>query len=174
MEIDTLFAVEFLSGAEGYGVDQKVVMQVLPVQMGGDQHLIVLAPQLPRQLQAELMALPGRHLAGKKALIGVIGRIAALLAELLFDRDHLLIGTLRVAVDAGDKAHVLVADSFLLAAGVVKRLPEIGVLGLVRVARVIHQPLEAVTNRPYLRGCHGWGPHRRAGAYPKAFRSRYP
>ena len=89
---------------EGHSVHHKMTMQmVLLIQMGGNQHLIFLAPQLPGQLHADLMGQFRRSLTGGKGLIPMIGNDAVLLAEALLDRQHLIPCRCGQAVDAADQ-----------------------------------------------------------------------
>ena len=76
---------------------------VLLIQMGGDQHLIFFAPQLPGQLHADLMGQLRRGLTGSKGLIPMIGNDAVLLAEALLDRQHLIPCRCRQTVDTADQ-----------------------------------------------------------------------
>ena len=81
-----------------------MTMQVVfLIQMGGDQHLTFLAPQLPGQLYADLMGQFRRSLTGGKGLIPMIGDNAVLLAEALLDRQHLVPCRCGQAVDAADQ-----------------------------------------------------------------------
>ena len=74
------------------------------VKVGGDDHLIAVAPKPGRQLYADLMRQFGRGLAGSKGLVAVIGHRAVLLAEPLFYRQHFITGGGGRAVDARHKA----------------------------------------------------------------------
>ena len=69
-----------------------MVMQMISVQMGGHQDLVIAAPQLPCQLQADCMTLLRRHLSRLEALVGMVGNISIFFAEPLLYGDHLLIG----------------------------------------------------------------------------------
>ena len=89
---------------KGHRIQHKVVVQMIRfIQMGGHDHLIPVAPELPGQLQADLMSNLRRGLAGSKGLIAMIGHRAVLLSKAALDRQHFLSGRTRVTVDAGDK-----------------------------------------------------------------------
>lgn len=65
------------------------MQMILLIQMGGNQHLIFLAPQLPDQLHTDLMGHLRCSLTGGKGLIPMIGDDTVLLAEALLDCQHL-------------------------------------------------------------------------------------
>ena len=100
-----LFAAVILDPVnERYGVDNKVVVQVMGfVQMGGHQHLVFFTPQFFRQGKADLMGQLRRSLAGGKALIAVVGHSPVLLSKPLFHRHHLVAGSRGAAIHPGDK-----------------------------------------------------------------------
>ena len=98
-------AVVFDAVHKGYGVDDKVVVQMIFfVKVGGDDYLIAVAPEPGRQLHADLMRQFRRCLAGGKGLITVIGYRAVLFAEPLFYRQHFVTGSGGRAVDTRHKA----------------------------------------------------------------------
>ena len=98
-------AVVFDAVRKGYGVDDKVIVQMIFfIKVGGDDHLIAVAPKPSRQLYADLMRQFWRGLAGSKGLITVIGHRAVLLAEPFLHRQHLVTGGGGRAVDARHKA----------------------------------------------------------------------
>ena len=80
--------------------------------MGGNQHLVFLAPQCLCQLQPDLVGHFRGGLAGGKALVAVVGYGAFLLAEPLFDGDHLISGGGGAAIHPGHKplhdGHILI------------------------------------------------------------------
>ena len=133
-----------------------MIVQVIGlVQMGGNHYLIFFTPQLFGQLQPDLMGSLWVSFSGGKALIAVIGYRAVLLAEPLFDSDHLVAGSRGAAIHPGHKplhdggSFVIGCDFFrlLLLDGVFDDIREAlgvapfhisffidgGVLGLVRV-----------------------------------------
>ena len=90
---------------KGYGVDDKVIVQMIFfVKVGGDDHLIAVAPKPGRQLYADLMRQLRRGLSGGKGLIAVIGHRAVLLAEPFLHRQHFVTGGGGRAVDARHEA----------------------------------------------------------------------
>ena len=80
-----------------------IMQMVLLIQMGGNQHLIFLAPQLPGQLHANLMGQFRCSLTGGKGLIPMIGDDTVLLAEALLDCQHLIPCRCGQTVDAADQ-----------------------------------------------------------------------
>ena len=86
---------------EGDGVENEVVVQVVPIQ-----HLKAIAPEMLRGLHADLMAFLRRDLAGLEALIAVPGDVSAGLVILLLGQLHLLHGGLRQTVDPGHETSV--------------------------------------------------------------------
>ena len=76
-----------------------MVVQVVRVQVRGDQDLEALAPHAPGGLQADRMGLLRRYLPGLEGLVAVVGDDLAPFSEPLFDGRHLLIGEGRRAVD---------------------------------------------------------------------------
>ena len=90
---------------KGYGVDDKVIVQMIFfVKVGGDNRLIAVAPKPGRQLYADLMRQFRRGLAGSEGLIAVIGHRTVLLAEPLFYRQHFITGSGGRTVDARHEA----------------------------------------------------------------------
>ena len=92
--------------------------------MGGDQYLILVPPHPLCQFHTELVAQPRGDFTGFKALIGVIGHVAARLAESLLDRLHFLKSGVPVAVHAGDKhGPFFTLNGLFLVGGVVEHIP---------------------------------------------------
>ena len=164
-------AVIFDAVRKGYGVDDKVIVQMIFfVEVGGDDHLIAVAPKPRRQLYADLMCQFRRGLAGGKGLIAVIGHRAVLLAEPLFHRQHFITGGGRRAVDARHKTvkRCAVLVRFLRIDGVAdhigKLLPvlfgqfpvgvEFGVCRLFGVLRIDHHLAEPAFYPPNRSCCH--------------------
>ena len=95
--------MEPLAVRKGYGVDCKVVVQVIPVQVGGNDHLEPVSPEFTRKLHSDLVGLFRRHLSGCEGLVGVESHGAVGLAKVPLDGVHLQPGHIRGTVDAGDK-----------------------------------------------------------------------
>ena len=89
------------------GIDDKVVMQALRIQMCRHNYLESAAPHLLRQLYAYLMCLLWRDLARLKALEAVVADYFALVVPLCFGYHHLVPCRRRVAVYARDKKLLL-------------------------------------------------------------------
>lgn len=88
---------------EGYGVDTKMVMQMLLVQMGRNNDLKPVAPHLLCQHHAQCVTLLRRDLSGLEALIAVPCNVAVLLTIALLGQDHLLKGNILLAIDGSDE-----------------------------------------------------------------------
>ena len=155
---------------KGNCVDDKVIVQMIFfVKVGGDDHLIAVAPEPGRQLYADLVRQFGRDLAGGKGLIAVIGHRAALFAEPLFHRQHFVTGGGGRAVDARHEAVercAVLAAHFLRFLGIDGIADHIGklltvlfgqfpvgvefrVCGFIRVLRIDHHLAEPAFYTPY-------------------------
>ena len=153
--VDPLAAVELLAVPHVHRVDDQVVVVGAGVEVGGDQHLVAVAPHAPGQFHAQLMTELRADLTGLEALVSVVGHVPIGLAEARLHGLHLPEGAAGGAVDAGDVQGLLFALFGLLGIGrVVEYGPQIGVLGLGRVPGVVHHPAQAVLNGPDLRNCH--------------------
>ena len=102
---------------KGNGVDNKVVVPTLGIEVGGDNHLESAAPHPLRQLHAYLVCLLWRDLARLEALEAVVADNLARVVPLFFGNHHL--------VPCGGGFAVHARDEKLL-------------LGLVAVGGVLH------------------------------------
>ena len=75
---------------KGYGIESKVIMDVVFIQMRGDHNLEPIAPHFLCQLNTDLMSQLRFHFAYLEALIAVPCDIVIVLTVLLFGQDHLL------------------------------------------------------------------------------------
>ena len=75
---------------EAYRIKAKVVVQVILIQVRGDNHLKIPAPQFLCGLHADGVAGLRIPLAGLEALVAMPCDIAIVFAKLLFGEDHLL------------------------------------------------------------------------------------
>ena len=162
--------VVFDAVRKGNRVQYKVIVQMIFfVKVGGDDHLIAVAPKPGRQFHADLMRQFGRGLAGGKGLIAVIGHRAVLLAEPLFHRQHFITGSGGRTVDtrheAMERCTVLAARflRFLRIYGIAdhigKLLPvllvqfpvgvEFGICRLFGIFRIDHHLAEPAFYPPY-------------------------
>ena len=80
-----------------------MVMIGAGVEVSGDQYLVFVAPHPLCQLYPQPVAQLRGNFSGLKALLGVVGHIAARLAKPLLDRLHLLKGGVPITVHAGDE-----------------------------------------------------------------------
>ena len=97
------FVFEFRSVLEGHGIHHKVAMDVVCIQVDGDQHLIPITPHSPCGFLANGECLLRRDLALTKALNAVVAHHLATQPKPPLDGDHLSVGVLPGAVDAADK-----------------------------------------------------------------------
>ena len=86
---------------KGNTIDNKVVVDVIGVQVSGNYHLIFCAPHLPCGFQANLVCFVRCDLACGKALIPVIGDILAPFSETALHGDHFVVGVMLGAIDPG-------------------------------------------------------------------------
>ena len=132
-----------------------MVVQVVPIQMRGHEHLKAVAPEPLRGLHADLMAFLRRDLSGLEALIAVPGDVSAGLVILLLGQLHLLHGGLRQTVDPG---HELSVRGCLRPLHIARRVGEILQIrngaGFLRVLSVIDHISEVAGNVPQLRRRH--------------------
>ena len=92
-------------------------MQVLCVQMSGNNHLKPFAPHTVGKLHSDLLRLLRRDLIFLKAQIPVIGLNPIRFVVLLLDRNKLVTGSSDIAVDT-------LAEKFLLGFFFVLRISE--------------------------------------------------
>ena len=82
-------------------------MDVIGIEMRGDDHLIFRAPHLSRGFNANLMRFLGSNLALGKALISVVGDILTALTETALDGNHFVISVMLGAVNTRDKCRMI-------------------------------------------------------------------
>lgn len=87
---------------KGYGVDNKMIVKIIGVKMSGNNNFIIRTPHTPCGFHSDFVCFFGSDFARHKALIPVIGYIAAHFAKAFLGRHHTLIGSLGVAVDTAD------------------------------------------------------------------------
>ena len=147
--------VVLLSIHKGHRIENPVVVQMVFVQMRGDDDLEPIAPQMLRRLHADLMAKLRCDLAGLEALITVPGDITVGLVKLLLGQDHLLHSGLSGAVDGGDIGTVCGGSWTLhISCGIPEILQIRDGTGLIRVLSVVDHILQPAGNVPQLGRCH--------------------
>ena len=127
-----------------------MIMQIFRVQMGGHHHLIILTPHPICRFHADGMGLLRGDLTFGKALIAVVGHIAAQLAKPTLCCHHGLTGLLPGAVDSAD-IHPLIGFTVILgiAQGLVEVCIQILLLsGLIRIPGVVDDLLQPSLYRP--------------------------
>ena len=122
--------------------------------MGGDDDLKLLAPHLPCQLHADLMAPLRGDFSRLEALIAMPRNVLILFAVPLLGQDHLPQSRLLQAVDSGDKRAV---RSFLRVLDVRKHIEEVfGAFrdSFLRVFYIGNQVSEVALDVPQAGGRH--------------------
>ena len=84
-----------------------MVVDIIGIEMGGDDHLIFRAPHLPRGFHTYLMRFFGSDLALDKALVSVVGDILPTLTETAFYGNHFMISVMLGAVDARNECRAV-------------------------------------------------------------------
>lgn len=87
------------AGLKGYGVYNKMVMEIICVQVSGNNNFLFLAPHTPWGFQTDFVCFFGSDFSHLKTLIAVIRHIAACFAKAFLCRHHTLIGSFNIAVD---------------------------------------------------------------------------
>ena len=151
----SLGVVVLLSVYEGDGIEDKVIVEMLLVQMCGDDDLKAIAPHGLCGHYADLVTELRGDLAGLKALVAVPCDKTVCLAKLLFGQNHLPHGGLSGAVDGSD---ILTVCRRLGALGIPGGVPEILQIrdgtGLVRVFSIVDHVLNATGDVPKLSRRH--------------------
>ena len=124
-----------------YGIDNEVVVQVIRIHMGSDQHLETLAPDLAGQCHADLMALLRGDFPLAEALVGVERHHAVCFTKAFLYSPHIFPRMVCPAMDAGDKLGALVQLGLGIVLRIVQRLGKSIVFGFVRVGRIVKDAL---------------------------------
>ena len=95
-----LFVLQSLAVPERNGVHNEVAVKMLRIQVSGHKDLKTVAPHSFCECHTDLLCKLRCDVGFLKAEITVIGLDAIRLVELLFHRDELLTGSLRITVDA--------------------------------------------------------------------------
>ena len=155
--------LEFLSVPEGHCVDNHVIVDGVCVQVGGDDHLILVTPHTPGCFNSNLMRLLRRDLSGLKALKPVIGHVRSPETEAPLNGYHFFIGSVLGAVHAGD---IHLAVGLVIVCHILQRLGQVviqilSLRGFVRVVGVVDDGFQIALHRPEACGSHqpslpGW------------------
>ena len=124
-----------------YGIDNEVVVQIIRIHVGSDQHLETLAPDLASQCHADLMALLRGNLSLAEALVGMERHHAVCFTKALLYSPHILPRMVCPAMDAGDKLGALVQLGLGIVLCVVQCLGKGIVFGFVRVGCIVKDAL---------------------------------
>ena len=122
-------------------IDNKMIMQIIRIHVGSDQHLKPLAPDLAGQRHADLVALLRGDLTFAEALVGVERHHAVCFTKAFLYGSHILPRMVCPAMDAGDKLGALVQLGLGIVLRIVQRLGKSIVFGFVRVGRVVKDTL---------------------------------
>ena len=98
-----------------------MVMDMFPVQVGGNHHLKPVPPQPMGQFHPDFMGLFRRDLPRGEGLIAMKGDNAALFPKLPLHHHHLLPGDFRGAVHAAD---IPLFFGFVVLGGVIHHVPQ--------------------------------------------------
>ena len=131
----------FLAVHIRYGIDNEVVVQIIRIHVGGDQHLETLAPDLACQRHADFVALLRGYLTFAEALIGMERHHTVCFTKAFLYSPHIFPRMICPAMDAGDKLGALVQLGLGIILRIVESLGKGIVFGLVRVGRVVKDTL---------------------------------
>ena len=131
----------FLAVHIRHRIDNEVVVQIIRIHVGSDQHLETLAPDLAGQCHADLMALLRGNLSFAEALIGVERHHAVCFTKAFLYGPHIFPRMVCPAMDAGDELGALVQLGLGIVLCVVQCLGKSIVFGFVRVGRVVKDTL---------------------------------
>ena len=131
-------------------IDNKMIMQIIRIHVGSDQHLETLAPDLAGQRHADLVALLRGDFALAEALVGMERHHAVCFTKALLYNPHIFPRMICPAMDAGDKLGALVQLCLGIVLCIVQRLGKSIVFGFVRVGRIVKDALQAVLDCPNL------------------------
>ena len=131
----------FLAVHIRYGIDNEVVVQVIRIHVGGDQHLETLAPDLAGQCHADLMALLRGNLSFAEALVGVERHHAVCFTKAFLYSPHIFPRMICPAMDAGDELGALIQLGLGIILRIVESLGKGIVFGFVRVGGIIKDAL---------------------------------
>ena len=118
-----------------------MVVQVIRIHVGGDQHLKALAPNLAGQRHANFVALLRSNLPFAETLVGMERHHAVCFPKAFLYGSHILPRMVCPAMDAGDKLGALVQLGLGIVFCVVQCLGKGIVFGFVRVGRIIKDAL---------------------------------
>ena len=156
-----LFVLQSLAVPERNGVHNEVAVKMLRIQMRCHKDLKPVAPHSSCERHTNLLCKLRGDVGFLKAEITVIGLDAIRLVELLFHRDELLTGSLRVTVDAlaeqlpfcflsvlciGD----YITECLIIGVAVLR----LGLCGFLRIGSVVENGRKANRDRPQLTYCH--------------------
>ena len=118
-----------------------MVVQVIRIHMGSDQHLEPLAPDLAGQCHANFVALLWSNLSFAEALVGMERHHAVCFTKAFLYGSHIFPRMIYPAMDACDKLGALVQLGLGIILRIVQRLGKSIVFGFVRVGGIIKDAL---------------------------------
>ena len=131
----------FLAVHIRYRIDNEVVVRVIRIHMGSNQHLKSLVPDLAGQCHANFVALLRSNLPFAETLVGVERHHAVCFTKAFLYSPHIFPRMICPAMDAGDELGALVQLGLGIVLCVVQCLGKGIVFGLVRVGCVIKDAL---------------------------------
>ena len=81
------------AGLKGYGINNKMIMDIVCIKVSGNNNFVTLAPHTPCGFHTDFVCFLRCNLTRLKALIPVIRYIAACFAKAFFSYRHTLIGS---------------------------------------------------------------------------------
>ena len=96
------FVAVFLSVLERGGVNYKMVVQIIGIEVCGDKYLKPVTPHSSRRFFPDFVCFFGRNLSHFKTLITVISNNLAAFMKLSLHRTHFFIGAVLGTVDTGN------------------------------------------------------------------------
>lgn len=91
---------------EGHGVEDKVIVIAVGVDVGSDDDFVLAAPDPVGEFDTDFVCQLGSDFSGREALISVEDQVAASFGKALFCHVHLVISHARDAVQACDQLAV--------------------------------------------------------------------
>ena len=122
-------------------IDDEVVVQIIRIHMGSNQHLKPLAPNLAGQCHADFVALLRSNLPFAETLVGMERHHAVCFTKAFLYSPHILPCMVCPAMDTGDKLGTLVQLGLGIVLRIVQRLGKSIVFGFVRVGRIVKDAL---------------------------------
>ena len=153
---------QMLTVYKGNGIDNKVAVQVLGIQMCRNNYLKAFAPNLFGKFHSDMLRHLRRNIGFLKAQISVIGLYALRLLVLLLDRYKLVTGNRHITVDS---LHIKFPFRLFFVFRISQHIGKRLILlrrkmafnlcgGFFRIGSIINNLTEPLRYRPQLGYCH--------------------